>query len=204
MTRILLVRHGQSEGNAGGIIQGRTDFGLTDLGRRQAELTALHIAGFQPMRVLSSPLQRAWQTAEPIAAVLRLPVEAEPDLQEFDVGEIGGLTGQQARERFPNLAELWPHALPGSESREAFNRRIRDALTRMLDMDAVVVAVAHGGVVSGICYAVLGIDPRRRGLIETANCAITEIIRDRGGRLVLSRVNDTCHLESLVTVADRG
>lgn len=204
VTRILLVRHGQSEGNAGGIIQGRTNFGLTDLGHQQARLTAGRLAGEGAVRIFSSPLKRAWQTAEPIAAALGLTVEPDPDLQEFDVGEVSGLTGPQARERFPDLAKLWPHALPGAESRDAFHERIRAALERMVAMDTTVIAVAHGGVVSGICYAVLGLDTSRRSLFETANCAVSEITADRSGRLVLSRMNDTCHLEALVTAADRG
>ena len=139
-----------------------------------------------------------------MAELLRIPIEPDPDLQEFDVGEVSGLTGPQARERFPDLAQRWPHALPGAESREAFHRRIREAFARMLEMDATVVAVAHGGVVSGICYAVLGMDTSRRGLVETANCAVTEITRDRGGRLVISRLNDTCHLEGHATNLDLG
>ncbi|MGD9933332.1 MAG: histidine phosphatase family protein [Dehalococcoidia bacterium] len=204
MTRILLVRHGLSEGNAAGIIQGRTDFGLTELGHRQARLTAERLAGEAPVRVFSSPLKRAWQTAEPIAAALGLTIDADPDLQEFDVGAVSGLTGPQARERFPDLAKLWPHALPGAESRDVFHQRIRASLDRMVAMDATVVAVAHGGVVSGICYALLGLDTSRRGVFETANCAVTEITKDRGGRLILTRMNDTCHLAQLVTVVDRG
>lgn len=204
MTRILLVRHGQSEGNAAGIIQGRTDFGLTELGRRQARLTAERLTALSPAHVVSSPLTRAWQTAEPIAAALGLPIEADAGLQEFDVGEVSGLTGPQARERFPDLARLWPHSLPGAESRDAFHARIRASVDRMLAMETTVVAVAHGGVVSGACYAVLGLDTNRRGLFETANCSLTEITKDRQGRLVLARVNDTCHLEQIVTSVDRG
>jgi hypothetical protein len=59
-------------------------------------------------------------------------------------------------------------------------------------------------VVISVCYAVLGIDVNRRGLLEAANCGITEVTVDRGGRLVLNRMNDTCHLDGMVTVVDRG
>ena len=66
------------------------------------------------------------------------------------------------------------------------------------------MAVAHGGVITALCYAVAGLNPRRPGLFEIANCAITEIVLDRGGRRAIARHNDTCHLEGLLTRLDRG
>ena len=206
--RLLLVRHGESEGNASGIVQGRLDYGLTELGRQQAAQVAEYLAREPVDHLVSSPLKRAWQTAEAIGERLGVMPRAEPDLQEYDVGAISGLSGPQIREKFPEVIAQFQKGLrpdfPGAEGRDVFHARVRALIDRLTEQDQTTVAVAHGGVVGAVCYYVLGLDVTRRGMFETANCAVTEITRDRVGRLVLSRANDTCHLEGLVTVADRG
>ncbi len=205
---LYLVRHGQSEGNARGVLQGRLDFGLSELGRRQAEATAARLLSERVDRVVSSPLLRAAQTAEAISAALGLPVEPEPALQEYDVGDVSGLTGPEIRERFPEVRAAYARGerprFPGEEGRDVFNARVTSFLARHRDGDETIVAIAHGGVVSELCYLVLGVDGGRRGLFEVANCSITEVRRDRAGRLVLQRHNDVCHLDGLITRTDRG
>jgi broad specificity phosphatase PhoE len=206
--RLILVRHGQSEGNASGILQGRLDFGLTALGRVQAEATARHLAGLSVDRLLSSPLGRATQTAEPIAAALRLPIEPEPGLMEYDVGEVSGLSPAEIRERYPDVIAAYRKGLrpafPGEEGRDAFHARVRHVVESLQGTKQTVVAVAHGGVISAVCYQVLGMAPSRRGAFETANGSITEVVLDRQGRLVLTRQNDVCHLAGVVTTLDMG
>jgi broad specificity phosphatase PhoE len=206
--RILLVRHGESEGNASGIVQGHMDFGLTALGRLQAARLAEHLANEGAVRIVSSPLRRAWETADILSQRLALPIEPDARLQEHDVGAISGLNAAQIRERFPEIIAAWQKGIrptfPGAEEREAFHRRVRAALDHLATFDETVIAVAHGGVIASICYAIVGADTSRRGLFETANCAVTEVTKDRAGRLVLARMNDTCHLDDLVTTVDRG
>jgi broad specificity phosphatase PhoE len=206
--RLLLVRHGQSEGNFAGVVQGRLDFSLTPLGIRQAEATAERLAAEQVDRILSSPLRRAMETALVISERLGLPIEQEPGLMEYDMGEVSGLTGAEIRERYPEFVAQWQKGLrpafPGEEGRDAFHARVGAVLEAAGEKRETVVAVAHGGVVSAVCYAVMGLDPQRRGIFETANCALTEVRRDRTGRLVLMKHNDTCHLDGIVTDIDRG
>jgi broad specificity phosphatase PhoE len=206
--RLLLVRHGESEGNASGIIQGRLDFGLTPTGIEQARHVANHLSRDGLARIVSSPLKRAWQTAEIISDVLAVPIEADDDLLEYDVGAVSGLRAPEIREKFPEIMAAWQKGIrpvfPGAEDRAHFHVRVRGALDRLCAGDETVLAVTHGGVISSICYAVVGAHPDRRGLFETANCAVTEVVKDRSGRLALARANDTCHLDGLVTVVDRG
>jgi len=205
---LFLIRHGESEGNATGIVQGRLDFGLTELGRAQATATATRLRDAGIGAVVSSPLARAAQTASIIAEALRCEVEYDEGLSEYDVGEASGLSPAQIRERFPEVVAAFRKGLrpafPGEEGRDAFTARVSATFRRLLERDGAVAAVAHGGVVSSICAQVMGIDPRRLGSFETANCAITEVTRDRAGRAVLMRQNDTCHIDGLVTVVDRG
>jgi broad specificity phosphatase PhoE len=184
------------------------DFGLTERGIAQARETAEVLAAEGVQRLLASPLKRAWQTAEIIGARLGLESEPEPDLQEYDVGAISGLSAPQIREKFPEIVASWQKgirpAFPGAEDRDVFHARVHGTLERLRKKDETSVLVTHGGVVISVCYAVLGIDVNRRGLLEAANCGITEVTVDRGGRLVLNRMNDTCHLDGMVTVVDRG
>lgn len=206
--RLIVVRHGESEGNAAGIVQGSLDFGLTELGLRQAEATAERLRREKVARVLSSPLKRALQTAEALALGTGLEVEAEEGLREYDIGAVSGLTPLQIRERYPEVAAAYARGerplFPGEEGREPFHLRVRCVLESLREAEGTVVAVAHGGVVGAICAIAAGIPSTRRGLFEAANCSISELVRDRTGRLVILRSNDVCHLDGLVTRADRG
>lgn len=205
--RLILVRHGESEGNAGGFVQGHLDFGLTALGRVQAHTTAERLASMKVDRLISSPLLRASETASIIGTAIGHSVEHEPGLMEYDMGAASGLTGAQIRERFPEVIASFQKGLrpafPGEEGRDVFHTRVRAVLDGLAGRDQTIVAVAHGGVVGAICQIVVGLDSSRRGAFEAANCSITEVGVDRMGRLVLLRQNDTCHLD-IVTAVDRG
>ncbi|MGK2966117.1 MAG: histidine phosphatase family protein [Tepidiformaceae bacterium] len=203
--RLILIRHGQSEGNAASVVQGRKDFSLSELGRRQAHLTAERIAGIEVARVVSSPLLRAAETATIIAGRLGMDWEPSTDLLEYDVGDVAGLTGAEIRERFPEVMAQYAAgkrpAFPGSESRETFYARLVGFLAATREHDGSTVAVAHGGVIGALCYAALSVDYTRPGIFQSANCSLTEITLDRGGRYVLARHNDTCHLRALTLSA---
>lgn len=204
--RLILVRHGESEGNAGRIVQGNLDFGLTVVGQRQAAATAQALAGTRVDRLLSSPLRRAAQTAEWISEATGAPVEAEPRLREYDIGHLAGLTFEQISERYPEIDAAYRRgerpSFPGEEGRDIFYQRLLALLDHYRTADETIVAVGHGGVVSAICYTVAGLDHHRPGIFQVANCSITEIRADRAGRLVIDRHNDTCHLDGMVTVED--
>lgn len=206
--RLILVRHGQSEGNASGIVQGHLDFDLTDLGRTQAMATAERLRAEKIDRVIASPLKRAFNTAMVIASPHGIEVEPQPALMEYDLGEVSGLTGPQIRERFPDVTAAYARgvrpAFPGEEGREAFAMRVTAVLEELKSTRQTVVAVAHGGVITTLCYAAAGVDRMRPGLFEIANCAITEMVLGVGGRVVIERHNDVCHLDGLITRLERG
>lgn len=197
-------------GNASGVMQGRMDFGLTPLGQRQAAATAERLRKEPIHRVLTSPLKRAVTTAEAIATALGLPVEPEPGLMEYDIGEVSGLTGPELRERYPEVTAAWSRGerprFPGEEGRDVFGARVAAVLETLRSREETVVAVAHGGVNQAVCRLVLGLEVAAigRGGFSVANCSITEIVRDRTGGLVLLRHNDVCHLDGVATEVDRG
>lgn len=166
MTQVLLIRHAQSEWNASGRWQGWADPPLTELGRAQARRAGKRLRQItEPLgRAVSSDLDRARTTAQIMAGLAgssellgRRPlVEEVPGLRELDVGEWSGLTRAQIASEWPDTLARWDagelDATPGGEPRDAFDRRVRTALTGVLDSHAGqrVVVVAHGGVVRSV------------------------------------------------------
>ena len=206
--RLILIRHGESQGNAGGFIQGQLDFDLTPLGHAQALATAERMRSEQVHRLVTSPLPRATSTARYFSEALALDAESQPGLAEYDAGLVSGLTGPLVRERFPEVAAAWSRgerpAYPGEEGREVFAVRVRAVLDSIRGRDETIVAVAHGGVIGALCSMVVGrADDGRPNIFRVGNCSLTEITEDRAGRLVLARHNDTCHLEQ-ITALDFG
>lgn len=156
MTRVLLVRHGQSEWNAQGRWQGQADPPLSDHGREEARLAASALRGTSGL-IVASPLLRARETAEIISSeIADGSVAIEPDLREIDVGGFSGLTNDEIAERMPDAwATLRAGKLavfPGGEARARFRQRVLGALERIAahHSGAEVIAVAHGGAIAEV------------------------------------------------------
>jgi probable phosphoglycerate mutase len=153
VTRMLLVRHGQSEWNALGRWQGHADPPLSALGREQARAAASRVASLEPIEplevVVSSDLERARATATILSELLGVgPVRVEPRLRERDAGEWSGLTRVEIEERWPGyLAER--RRPPGFEPDHLLLERTRAALDDLAADHPVGAAlvVTHGGVV---------------------------------------------------------
>jgi probable phosphoglycerate mutase len=159
-SRLLLVRHGQSEWNEVGRWQGQADPPLTDLGRAQARAAARAVG--QLDAVFASDLQRARETAEVIAECLGVgPVIADSGLRERDAGEWSGLTRAEIHQRYPGYLPQDRH-MTFAPRRDADVRRPPgwetddDVLTRVLDAfhrvhlvvgDGDALVVTHGGVI---------------------------------------------------------
>ena len=105
--RIVLVRHGRTAHNAGGMIQGQLDVPLDDVGREQARAAAAVLAELAPAVLLSSDLARAAATADAVGAAAGTPVLLDARLRELQLGSWQGLTSEQARERFPQQWADW-------------------------------------------------------------------------------------------------
>jgi len=148
MTMLLLVRHGETDWNAAGRLQGHTDRPLNDYGRRQARELAEQLADDGVQAVYASDLSRARETAEIVGGRLGLRVELDPDLREKDWGNWEGLTSVE-RDRVEFVGE----------STEAHQTRILRALRRIAERhpgNGRVLVVTHGGSMRRVQAAATG------------------------------------------------
>lgn len=203
-SRLLIVRHGATANNAEGRFTGHSAAPLSPLGRRQVEALAVRLAAMPVQSIVTSDLPRAQETALLLAAGRARDITLDPDLREVSLGQWEGLSPIQARLRDPELFHHWQdnpisHAPPGGETVEQLAARVRHAWDRWRarpDDGAITIWVTHGGVISVILCDTLGLDLTQRSRFRRDNASITEITRERG-EIVIARVNDTAHLESL-------
>jgi broad specificity phosphatase PhoE len=161
VTIVLLARHGETDWNRDGRWQGWADPPLNDLGRRQAAELAARLRGTRLDAVYSSDLRRAHETAALVAAEHGLPVVADPELREIDVGSWSGLTRPEIDERFGGVR-------PDGETREQHAARVRAAAARIAAAHpgGRILLVTHGGTMRALAETF-------EGSIE--NCSTIEL-----------------------------
>ena len=154
MTRtIILWRHGQTEWNVMGRVQGQSDVPLDDVGRKQARQSAARLATLGPTRILTSDLQRAADTAAALGVLCGVEIEPDPRLREMNFGARGGLTWAEAWEQMPEGMDAWmagdESKIPGSETHGDAGDRFAAAMREHVDRlgeDQTLVVVSHGAV----------------------------------------------------------
>jgi alpha-ribazole phosphatase len=203
MPKVILVRHGESVWNSERRIQGSLDPELSPRGRRQTDLLVSHLRAHRTPAVaaiVTSPLRRAVQTADQIAAAYRIPVVRDPDLREMSLGKWEGMKVAEIQAAYPGCYEQWledpfAYPAPGGEDLRSFERRVIGALARMQDTHpkADLIVVSHGGVIKALLCFALGLDVRYLFRLKQDNTAVNQIELDGRVRRVLL-LNDTCHL----------
>ena len=156
MATLILIRHGESEWNRAGRIQGQVNSPLTDLGINQAKAISDYLSGIflnQELKIYTSPLDRAIQTAEIIAQGIDHPsskIIIEERLNDFSLGEISGTFGwDKVAEIFPEQAQLrlqdpMRFHPSGGESGAEFEARLRSLLEDLMDDGTLKLMVSHG------------------------------------------------------------
>jgi probable phosphoglycerate mutase len=208
--RWLLIRHGESEGNREWRLQGQREYPMTERGHCQAEALARRLARWQIAAVYSSPLRRARETAAVIAEALGLAVQVLPGVEEYDFGELSGLTWWEIQKRAPALAAAVVSRsaehpqYPGEEGREAFRQRVCGALWGLREdhHGDTVAVVTHAGVIAVFLMDVL-CRPYRRPIpfvVENGSITVVETLAQGwpgAPAAVLSSLNDVCHLSTI-------
>lgn len=186
MTAVLLVRHGATEWNVDKRAQGQEDIPLTDKGRLQALDAAQRLRDFDIAAVYASDLERAVDTAKPIADLKGVEVIVDPAFREIDQGEWTGLPVDEIARRWPELWGAARHftARPGGEAPQQVRRRALEGLERAVraHQDGGIVVVSHGGTIRWMCAEAMGYDDRRsarlRGVGNGGIVLIQAEIRD--------------------------
>ena len=199
MATVFFVRHGETTANAGGILQGQSDFLLSAAGRRQAACLSSRLAGKPFDAIYTSDLSRASDTAGMIAA--GRPVIRTPLLREWCFGDWQGRKIEDLRREFPREFGLFADdsplfVPPGGESALAFRARAAEVLTRLAAKHAgeTVLCVTHGGLLKQMLKAVLNAE--RPPLLPVCGNASLSCFRLVRGLWQLVFWNDCSHLIS--------
>jgi broad specificity phosphatase PhoE len=166
MTTLLLVRHGETDWNAEGKLQGHSDRPLNEYGRRQAKELAERLAGEDIAAIYASDLARARETAEIVGERLGLPVVIDSDLREKNWGTWEGLTSDERL-----------HVEFEGETSEEHRERVLRAVRRIAERhpDQRVVVVTHGGSLRRVQAAVAGV-----ALPVIDNCSVWAVAHQDG------------------------
>ena len=202
-TRILLVRHGETDWNAAGRIQGHNDTPLNAAGRLQSRQAAQRLAR-EPIRALySSDLARAFETATIIGEPLGLTVVTSPMLRERSYGAWEGLTSAEIQVRYPEQFALWrarstDFAPPQGETSNQLLSRTLDELRAIArrHIREVVAVVTHGGLCYVLINHILGsVDGDQREF--TFGNASIHTLEAIGDRWSVTSLNEVAHLNTI-------
>ena len=204
VTRLYLIRHGQSAGNAEGRFGGHSPTPLSKLGLEQAQLTAQSLAKEKIDAIYTSDLHRAVQTAEPLAKLLALPIIKTSAFRERHVGVLEGLTFDESKEAFPKdyyalVNRNIQHVITKGESYRHLLRRATAELREILrnHHGEKVVIYSHTGAICFLTLHLIGAINRhtkQTPWLVTSNCGINRFeFRGRNNIRVLA-INDTRHL----------
>lgn len=200
MMRLILVRHGQTEWNAGGRYQGQSNVALSDTGRKQARFLAERFPVRQLDAIYTSDLDRAKETAECVGKWLGLTVCPEKAFRELSFGDWEGLTYQEISSRWPEEAEKLFTApdelvIPHGETFQDLQKRALDKIYSLYEkhIDQTVAVFAHGAINKTILAGLMHIPLHYLWSLRQDNTAVN-ILRLDDGYVMVELINSTSHL----------
>lgn len=202
MAEIILVRHGETEWNVEEVYRGRIDINLDEAGVRQAELLGEYLSNLELDAIYSSPLRRALDTANIIAQYQKVGIQVTNGLIDFNYGEWQGLPEREVKRLYQTLHNEW-HTnpdrvkMPGGESLADVRERavgvVNDVISKYR---GGIVLVSHRVVNKILICSLLGLDNAHFWNIKQDVAGITTFSYV-GGRFILTKHNDTSHLERI-------
>jgi probable phosphoglycerate mutase len=178
---LTLIRHGDTEWSLSGRHTGWTDLPLVASGRRQARQLGKRLAGRSFALVLSSPLSRALETSR--LAGLGDAVTTDPDLREWNYGDLEGLTSDEIRQRMPGWT-IWSGPVPGGETADDVGRRADRVIERLRGIDGDVAIFAHGHLLRVLAARWLGLPADHGALFELSTATLSRLGWERERRVV--------------------
>ena len=206
-TNVLLVRHGQSKGNAERRFGGHTPTPLSARGRKQAEATARTLKAESLTAIYSSDLARAVETARPLSNLTRLPINDTSAFRERSVGVMEGLTFEDAAQQHPEqyaalLRRDFEHVLTGGESYRQLLDRAWQKLDEIIEENrgGKIAVFSHTGTICILALHLMGAldSPELKPVwIASSNCGISRFELRADGFVRVLNLNDTSHLAGL-------
>ena len=197
---LYIVRHGTTDWNQLGRIQGHMDIPLNDAGRAQARLASSRLAPWGATALYSSDLLRAYETAQIIGQSIGLSVVRKPGLREINFGVWQRLSSPQIRERDPEVyaarrANPYDIAPAGAETWRQFYDRAVQAIQEILATTEAqrLIVVTHSGICTVVGLRALGFDCTGKRTFESHNCGI-HTIAVHGATWRVIALNDVTHL----------
>ena len=202
--KIYLIRHGQTDWNLEGKIQGRHDVSLNETGSKQAELLAMGMDKRPVVQIFSSRQKRALETAQAVGRRQHVAVTVIDGLEEVEFGEWEGKTWDEISREYPEEFKDWctePAEIvpPGGESRPQIYRRIGNALKEILRRSRGDIAiVSHGAALAYMVSIMLEKELGDHDEIIVKNASISTVEYDREtGKFHMVEANDVSHLKAL-------
>lgn len=187
LRRLVLWRHGETDWNATGRMQGHLDAELTPTGWNQARFAVPALVRFDPQVVVASDLHRATDTATVFTDASAVPLRIDKRLRETNLGEWQGLTGAEVEKSLPGAMATWQAdptvAPPGGENRVDVANRTAEVVAELdEEFDDTVLLCVHGGVITALTAHLLGLPVSTwTQLAGIANCHWTVLSRRPGG-----------------------
>lgn len=207
--RLLLVRHGESEWNATGRLQGQADPPLSELGRHQAAHMSARLVDEKIDAIVASDLQRAMDTARALATAIQVDITPRVDLREVDLGSWTGISRDELERDNPGAWRSWRiEGIEGWEGGERYDQamvRVGEAIAGLAGQwqGKTVVAVTHGGCIRLATCHLLGMPAAELGrIMSIGNASITEFLVEPDGTGRIVRLNDVAHLLEETTADD--
>lgn len=204
MTRIVLVRHGQTEWNRVERFRGQVDVPLNEIGHRQAQSLARRLASWPIAAIYAGPLGRARETAQPLADALNMPCQVLDGFLDINYGDWAGLSFEQAAARDPETYARWNQhpayaTAPDGEGLADVQQRAIAAVRQVVAAhpDATVVMVGHQVVNKVVICAALDLELDYFWRLGQDNACLN-LLDWQNGVFNLTRLNDTCHLADIV------
>ncbi|MDE0822471.1 MAG: histidine phosphatase family protein [Dehalococcoidia bacterium] len=204
MGTLLIVRHGETEWNAEGRIQGHTDIGLSEKGAEQARSLGQRLADRQIDVAYSSDLKRTSETAKLALGGRDITLNETPRLREYNKGIFEGMTLSEIQEKFPAeypkyLEKDLSYAPEGGETTRDVSTRMASIFSEIKanHLDETVLVVSHGGVLRAAMVSLLGMPLEGNWSFVFGNCGLT-MVDTYTDNAVLQLFNDTSHINGTV------
>ena len=199
-TRLIIIRHGETEWNLEGRIQGHLDSPLTESGRAQAEAIAGRLCEVEVKALYSSDLGRAYATAQIVSDKTGQDIIIDKRLRELNLGKFEGLTEEEVRKRFPEEYRYLKNAAPDyiypeGESKRQFSLRVISCLEELMGkhLGDQIVVITHGGALSRLIRYTLGMPVVGSNEYKVCNAALN-VFSYQNKRWQLEIWGDLSHL----------